>query len=48
MGDILIAIGMAWFVASLMLRPDPRALAAHEAADSDDLDDSAAVDVAAA
>ena len=47
-GDILIAIGMAWFVASLMLRPDPRALAAHEAADSDDLDDSAAVDVAAA
>ena len=38
-GDILIAIGMAWFVASLMLRR-PRAVAEDEAGDTRQIDDA--------
>jgi uncharacterized protein DUF5317 len=45
-GDILIAIGMAWFVATLMLRPDRQA-AATDVAD-EDLDAPSSVDIAAA
>ena len=44
-GDILIAVGMAWFVATLMLRPDHQAAAG--AAD-EDLDGASSVDIAAA
>jgi len=46
-GDILIAVGMAWFVATLMLRPDHQAAAGDAAAD-EDLDAASSVDIAAA
>jgi len=46
-GDILIAVGMAWFVATLMLRPVHQAAAGDAAAD-EDLDAASSVDIAAA
>jgi len=46
-GDILIAVGMAWFVATLMLRPVHQAAAGDAAAD-EDLDGASSVDIAAA
>jgi len=46
-GDILIAVGMAWFVATLMLRPDHQAAAGDAGAD-EDLDAASSVDIAAA
>jgi uncharacterized protein DUF5317 len=46
-GDILIAIGMAWFVATLMLRPDHQ-VAAGDAAADEELDATSSVDIAAA
>jgi len=46
-GDILIAVGMAWFVATLMLRPD-RQDAAGDTAVDEDLDTASSVDIAAA
>ena len=47
-GDILIAIGMAWFVAMLMLRRPAAAAAEHTTGDYSDLEDVRLDEAAAA